>query len=185
MDTARDQRFTDVYVTHYADVLGYLLRRSAVDDARDAAAEVFTVVWRRLDEIPASAQTLPWLYGMAARVLANQRRGDRRRRDLRIQLNGVASTRVVATVRAAAEFESNDSLMVALNSLRNVDREILLLNAWEGLTASQLALTFEISLDAAEKRLTRAKARLTQALTQAEHSPWARLTSDLEQGRTT
>ena len=185
MDTARDQRFTDVYVTHYADVLGYLLRRSAVDDARDAASEVFTVVWRRLDEMPASAQTLPWLYGVAARVLANQRRGDRRRRDLQIRLDGVAPTRLVATARAAAESESKDSLMVALNSLRRVDREILLLNAWEGLTASQLALRFEISLDAAEKRLARSKARLARALTQAERSRWARPTSDLAQGRKT
>ena len=97
MSTAKDQRFTDVYVAHHADVLGYLLRRSAVDDARDAAAEVFTVVWRRLDEMPADVGTLPWLYGVAARVLANQRRGDRRRRDLRIRLDGVAAIPVVAT----------------------------------------------------------------------------------------
>jgi hypothetical protein len=44
MGTAEDQRFTDTYVTHYADVLGYLLRRSSLDDARDSVSEVFTVV---------------------------------------------------------------------------------------------------------------------------------------------
>jgi RNA polymerase sigma-70 factor (ECF subfamily) len=185
MSAARDQRFTDVYVAHYADVHGYLLRRSAVDDARDAASEVFTVVWRRIDEMPADVRALPWLYGVAARVLANQRRGNRRRRDLRTRLDRVASTSAVASVRAAAEAEPNDSLMAALNTLGHVDREILLLNAWEGLPASQIAVRFEISLDAAEKRLTRAKARLERALAQTEHSMWARPTSGLAEGRTT
>jgi RNA polymerase sigma factor (sigma-70 family) len=185
MGTAEDQWFTDTYVTHYADVLGYLLRRSSVDDARDSASEVFAVVWRRLDEMPTGLRTLPWLYGVAARVLANQRRGNRRRRDLRIRLDGVASTRVVAAGPGAAESESKDPLMVALNSLGNVDREILLLNAWEGLTASQIALRFEISVAAAEKRLTRAKARLLRTTTQSESSRWSRPPSDLAKGGTT
>ena len=185
MGTSKDQRFTDAYETHYAHVLGYLLRRSPVDDARDAASEVFTVVWRRLDEMPTDVGALPWMYGVAARVLTNQRRGNRRRRDLRIRLDEDVSTRVVATVSAAAPSESKDSLMVALNSLSNVDREILLLNAWEGLTASQIALRFEISRDAAKKRLTRAKALLVRATTQPERSLWARPPSDLAEGTTT
>jgi RNA polymerase sigma factor (sigma-70 family) len=140
---------------------------------------------RRLDEMPSDVQTLPWLYGVAARVLANQRRGNRRRRDLRIRLDGVASSREVPAVPAAVEPESNDSLMAALNTLGHVDREILLLNAWEGLPASQIALIFKISVNAAEKRLTRAKARLALALAQTEHSMWARPRSNLAEGRTT
>jgi len=184
MSAARDRRFTDIYVAHYADILGYLLRRSTSEDARDTASEVFTVVWRRLDEIPTDVPALPWLYGVAARVLANQRRGNRRRRDLRIRLDEVAPTRDAAT-RLVANTDPNDSLMVALNALGQSDREILLLNAWEELPASQIALRFEISLDAAEKRLTRAKARLAVQLEKTERSVWAKATSIPTERRTT
>jgi RNA polymerase sigma factor (sigma-70 family) len=181
MGIAKDQRFTDAYVAHYADVLGYLARRSSVEDARDAAADVFTVAWRRLDEMPGGIGTRPWLYGVAAHVLANQRRGNRRRRDLRYQLDGVVPTTNVGPATVAADAE----LAVALNSLRRTDREILLLNAWEGLPASQIALRFSISLEAAEKRLTRAKARLGSALVQIERSSSTRPTSNSMEGRTT
>jgi RNA polymerase sigma factor (sigma-70 family) len=184
MSAARDRRFTDVYVAHYADVLGYLLRRSTSDDARDAASEVFTVVWRRLDEIPTDVSALPWLYGVAAHVIANQRRGNRRRRDLGIRLDAVTPTGDTAA-EVAANADPKDLLMAALKTLARVDREILLLNAWEGLPASQIALRFKISLDAAEKRLTRAKARLASELEKAERSMRAKEPSVPTQGRTT
>jgi RNA polymerase sigma-70 factor, ECF subfamily len=38
--------------------------------------------WRRLDEVPDPA--LPWLLGVARRVVANQRRGEQRRERLRL-----------------------------------------------------------------------------------------------------
>jgi RNA polymerase sigma factor (sigma-70 family) len=184
MSTTQEQRFTEVYLAHYADVLGYLLRRSADHDARDAAAEVFTVVWRRFDEMPAHFETLPWLYGIAAHVLANQRRGDRRRRNLRTRINGAAAATFVAPEPSAAAAGPNASLATALNTLSNSDREVLLLNAWEGLPASQIALRFKISLTAAEKRLSRAKARLARALPPAEQPTGSRTTAELSEGET-
>ena len=182
MSTAQEQRFTDVYLAHYADVLGYMLRRSAGHDARDAAAEVFTVVWRRFDEMPADVEPLPWLYGIAALVLANQRRGDRRRRNLRTRMNGLAAIAVVAPEPPAVTAGQNASLLAALNTLSANDREVLLLNAWEGLSASQIALRFEISLTAAEKRLSRAKGRLARALPRVEQPAGSRSTSDVAEG---
>lgn len=182
MSTAQEQRFTEVYLAHYADVLGYLLRRSAGHDARDVAAEVFTIVWRRFDEVPTDVEPLPWLYGVATRVLANQRRGDRRRRNLRTRMNGFAAIAVVAPEPNAAG--QNASVVAALNTLSDIDREVLLLNAWEGFPASQIALRFEISLTAAEKRLSRAKTRLARALSQAEHPTESGTTSELAEGGT-
>ena len=52
----------------------------------------------------------------------------------------------------------------ALARLRPDDREILTLSAWEELTAAQIAQRFEITVAAAEKRLTRAKARFANVL---------------------
>ena len=45
-------------------------------------AETFLVALRRLDEVPDEPSTRAWLYGVARRVLANQRRGDVRRSHL-------------------------------------------------------------------------------------------------------
>ena len=46
-------------------------------------AETLMVAWRRRDAVPAGAEAIPWLYGVAWRLLANQRRGRSRR--LRLQ----------------------------------------------------------------------------------------------------
>jgi RNA polymerase sigma-70 factor (ECF subfamily) len=181
MSTPKEQRFTEVYLAYYAYVLGYLIRRSAGHDARDAAAEVFTVLWRRFDELPADVEPLPWLYGIAARVLANQRRGDRRRRYLRTRMKAVAVLAGDVPERGALPVGPNVSLVAALNTLSESDREVLLLNAWEGLPASQIALRFGISVTAAEKRLSRAKSRFAQALPRPEHRTGSTTTSELSE----
>ncbi|MGI9622427.1 MAG: RNA polymerase sigma factor [Acidimicrobiales bacterium] len=43
MSSPEEQRFTEIYVKHYAHVLGYALRRCDPDDAGDLTAEVFRV----------------------------------------------------------------------------------------------------------------------------------------------
>ena len=66
--------FRDLYDRHHRQVLAYLLRRADREDAFDAAEDVFLVAWRRLCEVPPGDRALPWLYGVARRVLANHRR---------------------------------------------------------------------------------------------------------------
>ena len=74
------ERFRHVYAEHFDRVLGYALRRVArPEDAADVVSETFLVAWRRLGDVPEEPRTRLWLYGVARRVLANQRRGDRRR----------------------------------------------------------------------------------------------------------
>lgn len=76
-DAGRRARFERLYDAHYAPVLAYALRRSGRTVAHDVAAETFLVAWRRLDDVPVDAA--PWLYGVARRVLANERRAEKRR----------------------------------------------------------------------------------------------------------
>jgi RNA polymerase sigma-70 factor (ECF subfamily) len=51
-------------------------RLAEVDAAADLAQEVFVVAWRRRDQVPDNS--LPWLYGVARRLLANYVRAQRR-----------------------------------------------------------------------------------------------------------
>ncbi len=74
-----DMDFAALYEIHHARVLAYALRRTrTVADAEDAAAETFVVAWRKRASIP--ADPLPWLYGIARRVLANSAYYDQARR---------------------------------------------------------------------------------------------------------
>src|SRR5215218_1850862 len=72
VERTRDERFEELFREHYGAVRGYALHRIPGDLAQDVVSETFLVAWRRLDDVPADA--LPWLYGVARRVLANQRR---------------------------------------------------------------------------------------------------------------
>lgn len=163
-DAERTHRFRLLYMEHYAAILGYCLRRSPRDHAPDIAADVFTVAWRRLDDIPRGDGQLPWLYGVAAKTIANHRRGASRRSRLTERLGGFANSEHDAAEVQVVRRAEDQEIVNAINNLRDADREVLLLSAWEGLPASQIAARFNISAKAAEKRLTRAKKRLASEL---------------------
>src|SRR3954452_6184076 len=74
-----EARFRRLYKEHGREILAYALRRAdGAEDAADVVAETFLVAWRRLEDVPPGAQARLWLYGVARRALAHQRRGGRR-----------------------------------------------------------------------------------------------------------
>src|SRR3990167_6097107 len=119
-----DESFRDLFGRHYGAVFGYAARRIGWDDAADATAEVFTVAWRRIRSVPAEPEALPWLYGVARRVVANHQRSRLRKDRL--------EARAMAEPERRFEAETMD-LDAALTALRDSDREVLRLVAWEGL----------------------------------------------------
>ena len=50
--TGTDVPFERLYAVHHRAVLAYCARRVSRWDAWDAAAEVFVVAWRRIEDIP-------------------------------------------------------------------------------------------------------------------------------------
>jgi len=76
----RRRRFDALFASYNAAILAYCgWRAGSASDAQDAAAEVFLTAWRRLDELPDGDTARVWLYATARRVIANQRRSERRR----------------------------------------------------------------------------------------------------------
>src|SRR5262245_52508038 len=63
---------------HGAAVRAYAARRCTADAVDDVVAETFAIAWRRIHDVPADVE-LPWLLGVARRVLANAYRADDRR----------------------------------------------------------------------------------------------------------
>lgn len=160
--------FNELYARHRAALLGYCLRRVGRDAAPDIVSETFTVAWRRREAMPEGELVLPWLYAVAAKTIANHRRSLRRRSSLRDKIRRTASD-LGPTPEVQVVQRSEDAAVIeAVQRLRPGDRELLLLSAWEGLTARQLAARYDITVAAAEKRLTRAKHRLAATLAHRE-----------------
>src|SRR4029450_12308672 len=68
-------------------ISAYARRRLDSHDADDAVAEIFLVAWRRLSGVAGGELALPWLYGVARRVVSEDRRSGRRRDRLLARLS--------------------------------------------------------------------------------------------------
>ena len=159
LESERTRRFDGLFAAHCADVVAYCTWRSAsASDAQDAAAEVFLIAWRRLDDVPHGDAARVWLYATARRVVANQRRSMRRRLALQERLSGEASA-------VAAPATGGEAALVheALLRLGRQDREILLLAEWEGLSPAQIAAVMGCLAVTARGRLHRARRRFRAA----------------------
>ncbi len=150
-----------MFAVHHDAVRRYIIRRQSGALVDDALAETFLVAWRRLDEIP--DRTLPWLLGVARRVLADQRRGVRRRRSLseRLHVNALADG---ATGDWEAPAGLTPELAAALAALTEPEREALLLVAWDELSAGDAARVAGCSAAAFRVRLHRARRRVAGRL---------------------
>jgi DNA-directed RNA polymerase specialized sigma24 family protein len=142
---------------HGADVLAYALRRADAMTAEDVVGEVFLIAWRRIDRVPQTEPVL-WLYAVARRVLANQRRAARRRELL------LRVLRPLVGGNEPAPEPGGSALAAALARLRPDDRELLMLTAWEGLEAAQAAAVLGCTPQAVHTRLHRARVRLRAEL---------------------
>jgi RNA polymerase sigma-70 factor, ECF subfamily len=162
----RERRFEELFETYGADVVDYCgWRASSASDAQDAVAEVFLTAWRRLDDVPRGEAARVWLYATARRVLANQRRSTRRRAAL--------AERMAHTAPQGPPDDPEGSLVhEALRRLNPIDREVLLLSEWEGLSPAQIASVLRCPKVTARGRLHRARRRFRSAfeeLTASEH----------------
>jgi len=147
----------------YADrIHAYALRRTTPGAADDVVAEVFLVVWRRLGRVP--DEPLPWLLGVARRVLANRRRTESRAAALHERLvDGRAPVQP-----AVVSPELDDRVQRALAGLSERDRELLLLIAWEGLRVNEAAQALGVRAGTMAVRLHRARQRLARALAEED-----------------
>jgi RNA polymerase sigma factor (sigma-70 family) len=161
----RRSGFETAYRELYSPICGYALRRvSDPEDAAEVVAESFLTLWRRWDEAPKGAALRPWLYGVARRIAANQRRGTVRRTALAMRLTQDFRT-TLATIPPPDEGTASEgSLRRAFAALSDSDRELLALVAWEGLTPSELATALGVSGPVARLRLHRARRRLAAHL---------------------
>ena len=168
---AAETMFEAMYAAHVREVLAYCLRRTAQAEAYDVTAEVFVVAWRRVAELPDGPEILPWLYGVAANVLKNQRRSTRRARNLAGKI-GLQAERFQpgpeTQVVRRAEYEE---VHRAIDSLKPKYREVIKLVEWEELPRDQVAELLSVSRATIDQRTHRAYQQLERRLKHLSGDP--------------
>jgi RNA polymerase sigma-70 factor (ECF subfamily) len=150
-----EERFAAVF-THLGAITAYARRRGS-RDPDGIAAEVMTIAWRRLADVPQD-DALPWLYATARNlVMADARKAARANRGPDVH----EPERVVAGPELS---EIDPELWEALRALSPLDQEALLLVAWEDLTPGQAASALGINPAAFRVRLLRARRRMQASL---------------------
>lgn len=158
--------FERLFVGNYWPVRRYLLRRTGPSVADDVLAETFLVAWRRFGSVP--DDPLPWLLGVARRLLANQLRAERRRVALTTRLRAAGAPEAYVSAPALG---LDCAVAAALAALPAREREALLLVAWEGLDSARAARVAGCSNGAFRVRLHRARRKVAAQLGRSTTTP--------------
>ncbi len=158
-----ERQFRLLYERNHAPIAAYVRRRVRRADGSDAdiVAEVFVVAWRRLLEVPEQTKELPWLYGVARNLVANQFRS--------VQRSSALTNRLVLEERVAGEVATGSSdleirVQRAVAQLTDLDREIFRLIHWEGLSHEEVGLSVGLTAKAVERRVARARTKVRNYL---------------------
>lgn len=161
--------FDRLYGLHHDRIWAFLLRLTG---RRDEAADLFQETWlaaaRHAEHLEEQSRLLPWLYTIARNKHRNARRFllfDLRKRELsalepepeRMGLDDELEARERAAV-----------LQRAFYDLPDASREVLLLVTIDGMTSADAAGVLGLKEEAVRKRLSRARAELSDAMKRLE-----------------
>lgn len=164
-----DARFIQLYDAYHGHIASYCGRRANPDRLDDAVADVFLVAWRRIEDVPPGDSALPWLYGVAYKVLGSQWRGASRRKKLADRMAAIGASYSPTTEDAVIKSSESKQIHQALDRLNPTDREILLLAAWEELPQTSIAEVLGISPGAVRQRFYEARKNLTTEYNKIEN----------------
>ena len=164
VEAAQDRNkdwFTDLYHDNYRMLLAYARRRVDEQTADEVVAESFLVAWRRRHEVPEGYERA-WLFGVTRNTILTAARSARRLSKLRSKMR--STTPPSWTDNPSEVTDRTSALLPALRSLREADREILMLVAWEELSHVEIGQAIGISPNAVAIRVHRARKRLADRM---------------------
>jgi len=157
--------FGVVFERHFDPILRYLRRRLGDGPGEEAAAQTFFVAFdRRASFDPERGDARPWLFGIATNVARRHRRGEVR--ELRA-IAALGSETSATGDRAEAKVDAERlrvPLARCLAELPAEEADVLYLLVWAELDQPEIARALEVPLGTVKSRLSRARARLREAL---------------------
>jgi RNA polymerase sigma-70 factor, ECF subfamily len=158
----REARFDALFEEHYRAVARFVRTRGhGSGDADDLIAGTFEVAWRQMDKVPEGREALPWLLGVARNLSRNARRKSRREASF---VNELSTVTVPWAEMPIEDRAASAEVMGALGQLKPVDRDLILLVAWDELSPSEAGQVLGLRPVTARSRLHRARQRLSALL---------------------
>jgi RNA polymerase sigma-70 factor (ECF subfamily) len=159
--------FEEIFNRHYRVIYRHVARRAGPDVAADVASEVFVRAFAARDRFKTEyASARPWLFGIATNLLRQHFRGSRRASAAIWRVVGRESTRTpddTAASDARVDAEAlGGKIQSGLDALRQGDRDVLLLYAWEDLSYKEIATALGIPIGTVRSRLARARRRFRE-----------------------
>ncbi|MEM7415811.1 MAG: RNA polymerase sigma factor [Gemmatimonadota bacterium] len=158
-----DQRaFRALYEKH-VDRIYRLAYRMAGEEAlaMDFTQEAFVRAWNRLDQFRGDAAFSTWLHSITVSVALNGLRKVDRHRKRERSLEDAAP---VAVARPQVEPGVRERIEDAVNALPEIYRTVFLMHDLEGFSHGEIANALEIAEGTSKARLSRARAKLREAL---------------------
>jgi RNA polymerase sigma-70 factor, ECF subfamily len=158
------ETFALLFDRHGSTLLRFLTRRVHPSEAEGLLGEVFRIAFEQRARFQLDRESArPWLYGIAANVVAKHHRAEARR--------------LRATVKAAARRTLSDDtgdeaipamdartrwsrVADAITGLPAPERQAILLFAWEEMTYEEIADALGVPVGTVRSRLNRARAHL-------------------------
>lgn len=137
-------------------------------DAEELTQEVFCKMLKRNDASDGQYSD-SHLYTIAWSVLRDRARRDRvRHRDMHVNYDDVAppTEKIFSPEQIVDGEEQYGLFLAALNELPPKTRDVFLLNRYEGLTYTQIADHYGLSISSIEKHMMKALARIKKVFTQ-------------------
>jgi RNA polymerase sigma-70 factor (ECF subfamily) len=163
---AEPGRFGDLFDRHATVLFRYLVRRVGFDEADELLGEVFRIGFEKRATFDTDrSSALPWLYGIATRLVSRHRRREAR------QIHAVARLRA----RRQPDPDLADDVAVSVDALElwprvadaiaclpDEERDALVLYVWEELSYEEIASALDIPVGTVRSRLNRARQSLRE-----------------------
>lgn len=173
--------FGVIFDRHASSLLRFLARRADPAEAEGLLGEVFRIAFERRSSFDQTRQSArPWLYGIAANVVAKYHRSVARRLRATARVAARRSLEDDPAERAVAAADAGRRqarVIEAIGELPEAERQVLLLFAWEELTYDEIAAALHIPVGTVRSRLNRGRARLGAITAAVETGPVERCAS--------
>ncbi len=133
-------------------------------DAQDVTQEIFLQAYRNLRNLRRWESFSSWLYRIAYSWCRRWIQSRARHSDVEFIEDQVPGTLEAASVKSYRENALNESLRVALDSLSDTYREVLILRYFGGMNSVEIAKALGTSPTAIRMRLSRARALLREEM---------------------
>jgi RNA polymerase sigma-70 factor (ECF subfamily) len=166
-DAVAAPTFGELYDAHVAFVWRNLRRLGVEGSALDdATQDVFLVLHRRIAELPPDA-VRGWLFGVTRRVASDYRRSVARRGAVALD----AAPPAVSEGSVPERLDAARIVAAALATLRDEQRDVLILADLEQLAAPEISVALGVGLNTVYSRLRLARAEFERQVSRHMQAP--------------